>query len=193
MPGLTTGRRIGRDVSWIWVYEQSYKNSVISLLGYHYWQNPLELPHQQLITDNMPSTYSTPILKKEFIKVITDSDLTPTPIPSWKFSSILTKTSLLNTETPISPIPHANLIKYYNQMFPTLKSYKNFMNHWLGIWKHDLQVKYFDSLYCHQRATTNSIKILHDQVQKLLEEANQLQERKYSLWREINHHLYTIT
>ena len=63
----------------------------------------------------------------------------------------------------------------------------------LGIWEHDLQVKYFDSLYCHQQATTNSIKILHHQAQKLLEEANQLQERKHSLHQEINHHLHTIT
>ena len=77
-------------------------------------------------------------------------------------------------------------------MFPTLDSYKSFMNHRLGIWEQDLQVNYFDSLYCHQWATTNSIKILHDQAQKWLEEANWLQERKHSLRREINHHLHTI-
>ena len=121
----------------------------------------------------MPSTRSSPILEKEFTEVITDSDLTPTPTPhSREFYSILTETSLLNTETPIPPIPHVNLIKYYDQMFPTLKLYKNVMDHQLGIWEHDLQVKYFDSLYHHQQATTNSIKILHNQVQKLLEKAN---------------------
>ena len=142
-----------------------------------------ELPHQWLITDNMPSTRSTPILKKGFIEVITNSDLIPTPTPhSCKFSSILTKTSLLYTETPISFIPHVDLIEYYDQMFPTLKLYKSFMDHRLGIWEHDLQVKYFNSLYCHQQATTNSIKILHNQAQKLSEEANWLQERKHSLW-----------
>ena len=127
--GSTTGRRIGRDVPWIWVYEQSYKNPMISLLDYHHWWNPLKLPHWWLIINNMPFTCSSPILKKEFIKVITDSNLTPTPTPhSCEFSSILTETSLLNTETPISPIPHVNLIKYYDQMFPTLESYKNFMD-----------------------------------------------------------------
>ena len=145
MPGSTAGRRIGRDVPWIWVYEQSYKNLTISLFNHHYRQNPLELPHQQLITNNMPSTHSTPILKKEFIEVITDSDLTPTPSPSCKFSSILTKTSLLNTETLIFPIPHVDLIEYYDQMFPTLDLYKIFMDRQLGIWEHDLQVKYFNS------------------------------------------------
>ena len=114
----------------------------------------------------MPSTHSSPILKKEFAKVITNSDLTTTPTPhSREFYSILTETSLLDTETPISPIPHVDLIEYYDQMFPTLKSYKNFMDCRLGIWEHDLQVKYFDLLYCHQRATTNSIKILCDQAQ----------------------------
>ena len=129
--------------------------------------------------------YSIP--KKEFTEVITDSNLTSTPTPhSRKFYFIL-------TETPISPIPHTNLIKYYDQMFLTLESYKNIVDRWLGIWEHDLQVKYFDSLYCHQRATTNFIKILHDQAQKLLEEANWLQERKHSLHQEINHHLHTIT
>ena len=112
----------------------------------------------------MPSTHSTPILKKEFIEVIIDSDLTPTPIPSCKFSSILTETSLLYTETPISPIPHIDLIEYYDQMFPTLDSYKNFMDHQLGIWEHDLQVKYLNSLYCHQRCTANSIKTLCNQA-----------------------------
>ena len=141
----------------------------------------------------MPSTCSSSILKKEFIGVITDSDLTPTPThPSCKFSSILTKISLLNTETPVSPISHIDLIEYYDQMFPTLNSYKNFMDHQLGIWEHDLQVKYFNSLYCHQQSTTNSIKTLYDQAQKLLEEANWLQERKHSLWWEIDYHLHTI-
>ena len=128
----------------------------------------------------MPFTHSLPVHKKEFIEVITDFDLTLTPT-SCKFSSIITETSLLDNETPIPPIPHADLIEYYDQMFPTLDSYKSFINRWLGIWEQDLQLKYFDSLYYHQRATTNSIKILCDQAQILLEEANQLQERKHSL------------
>ena len=140
----------------------------------------------------MPSAHSSPVPKKEFIEVITDSDLTLTPT-SHRFSSILTEASLLDTETLVPPIPHADLVKYYDQMFPTLDSYKSFMNRWLSIWEQDLQVKYFDLLYRHQRAMTNSIKILHDQAQKLLEEANQLQERKHSLRREIDHHLHTIT
>ena len=140
----------------------------------------------------MPSTRSSPIQKKEFIEVITNSNLTLTPT-SHKFSSIITETSLLNTETPVPPIPHADLVEYYDQMFPTLNSYKSFMNRWLGIWEQDLQVKYFDSLYRHQQSTTNSIKTLRNQAQKLLEEATQLQERKHSLWQEIDHHLHTIT
>ena len=77
-------------------------------------------------------------------QVITNSDLTSTPTPhSCEFYSIL-------TETPTPPIPHTDLIEYYDQMFPTLKLYKNFMDCQLGIWEHDLQVKYFDSLYRHQ-------------------------------------------
>ena len=140
----------------------------------------------------MPFTCSSPILKKEFIEVITNSDLTPTPTPSCKFSFILTETSLLNTETPVPPIPHVGLIDYYDQMFPTLDSYKNFMDRQLCTWEQDLQVKYFNSLYCHQQSTTNSIKTLCNQVQKLLEEANQLQEKKHSLQQEIDHHLHTI-
>ena len=120
----------------------------------------------------MPSAHPSPIPKKEFIEVITDLS---------QCSSILTEASLLDTETPVPPIPHANLIEYYNQMFPTLDFYKSSMNRRLGIWEQDLQVKYFNSLYQHQRAMTNSIKILCDQAQKLLEEANRLQERKHSL------------
>ena len=98
----------------------------------------------------MPSTRSSPILKKEFTEVITNSNLTPTPTPhSHEFYSILTETSLLDTKTPIPPIPHVDLIKYHDQIFPTLELYKNFMDIQLGIWEHDLQVKYFNSLYCH--------------------------------------------
>ena len=119
----------------------------------------------------MSSAHSFPIPKEEFIEVITNSNLTPT-LTSREFSSIITETSLLNTETPVPPIPHANLVEYYNQMFPTLNSYKDFINCRLGIWEQDLQVKYFDSLYHHQRSTTNSLKTLRDQAQKLLEEAN---------------------
>ena len=75
----------------------------------------------------MPSAHSSPIPKKEFIEVITDSDLTSTP-SSHEFSSILTEASLLDTETPVPPIPHTDLVKYYDPMFPTLDSYKSFMN-----------------------------------------------------------------
>ena len=75
----------------------------------------------------MPSAHSSPIPKKEFIEVITNSDLTPTPT-SHEFSSSLTEASLLNTETLVPPISHANLVEYYDQMFPTLDSYKSFMN-----------------------------------------------------------------
>ena len=89
----------------------------------------MELSYQTLIINNMPSTHSSPIPKEEFTKVITDSDLTSTPTPhSREFYSILTKTSLLDAETPTPPILHTNLIEYYDQMFPTLESYKNFMD-----------------------------------------------------------------
>ena len=193
-PGSTTGTRIGRDVPWIRVYEQSHKNSTISFLNQHHWRNPLELSCQWLIINNMPSTYSSFIPKKEFTKVITDSDFTSTPTPhSREFYSILTKPPSLTLKLLFPLFYTPTSLNIMTKMFPTLELYKNFMDRWLGIWEHDLQVKYFDSLYCHQWATTNSIKILCDQVQKLLEEANQLQERKHSLRREINHHLHTIT
>ena len=73
----------------------------------------------------MPSPGSSPIPKKEFTEVITNPDLTSTPTPhSHEFYSILTETSLLHTETPTPPISHTDLIKYYDQMFPTLELYK---------------------------------------------------------------------
>ena len=85
----------------------------------------------------MPSARSSPVPKKKFIEVITDSNLTPT-LTSHDFSSIITETSLLDTETPVPPIPHTDLVEYYDQMFPTLNSYKSFMNHQLGMWEQDL-------------------------------------------------------
>ena len=47
-------------------------------------------------------------------------------------------------------------------------------------------------MYRHQRATTESIKRLRTQAQKLLEEADSLQEQKSTLQQEIIRHLSNI-
>ena len=51
-------------------------------------------------------------------------------------------------------------------MFPTLDTYKNFIDQKLHLWHSHLELKYFDSMYWHQWATTKSIKRLRTQAQK---------------------------
>ena len=60
------------------------------------------------------------------------------------------------------------------------------------LWHLHLELKYFNSMYRHQRATTKSIKRLRIQAQKLLEEADLLQEQKSNLRQEIIRHLSNI-
>ena len=130
----------------------------------------------------------------QFTKVITTSDLvSPPPHFNDEFTTIITETSLLEDDTSLPPIPFNNIIEYYDQMFPTLKEYQNFINAKLKPWQNTLEFKYFNSIYQHQRSTSESIKRLRTQAQKLLEEANHLQERKTSIRHELKRHLHTIT
>ena len=130
----------------------------------------------------------------QFTEVITASDLvSPPPHSNDKFTTIITETSLLEEDTPQPPIPYNDIVEYYNQMFLTLEEYQNFINATLKPWQNTLKFKYFNSMYWHQRSTTESIKRLRAQAQKLLDEANQLQERKSSTKQELERHLYMIT
>lgn len=140
----------------------------------------------------MSSIRPSTVPKPEFTEVITIAD-SPNPETTPEFTTVITENSLLDVNTPIPPMPHTDLIEYYDQMFPTLELYQNFMKGQIAPWAHNLDVRLFDSLYRHQRSTTDSIKRLRAHAQKLLEEANALQERKYSLRSEIDRHLSTIT
>ena len=87
----------------------------------------------------------------QFTEVITASDLvSPPPHSNNKFTTIITETSLLEDDTPLPPIPYNDMIEYYNQMFPTLKEYQNFVNAKLKPWQNTLKFKYFNSMYRHQ-------------------------------------------
>ena len=122
----------------------------------------------------------------QFTEVITTSDLVfPPPHLNNKLTTIITETSLLEEDTPQPPIPYNDIVEYYNQMFPTLEEYQNFIDAKLKPWQNTLEFKYFNSMYRHQRSTTESIKRLRAQAQKLLNEANHLQERKSSTKQEL--------
>ena len=131
----------------------------------------------------------------EFTEVITASDLaSPPPHSNEEFITVITKTSLLESDTPLTPIPNNDIIEYYNQMFPTLEEYQNFVDAKLKPWQNTLEFKYFNSMYQHQWSTSKLIKRLRTQAQKLLEEANHLQERKKTSTRhELEQHLHMMT
>ena len=113
------------------------------------------------------SLSSIPKIKNKFTEILTKPELLslPTTSPS-EFIPIITKTAFLKPKTKSLHIPTTDLVEYYDQMFPTLDTYKNFINQKLHLWHSHLKLKYFDSMYRHQRATTESIKILRTQVQK---------------------------
>ena len=123
----------------------------------------------------------------QFTEVITASDLvSPPPHSNDEFTTIITETSLLEDDTPQPPIPYNDIVEYYNQMFPTLEEYQNFVDAKLiKPWQNTLKFKYFNSMYQHQHSTTESIKRLRALAQKLLDEANHLQERKSSIKQEL--------
>ena len=114
-------------------------------------------------------------VKNKFTEILTEPKLLsiPTISPS-NFIPVTTETSFLAPEIDSLHIPTTDLVKYYDQMFPTLDTYRNFVNQKLHLWHSHLKLKYFDLMYQHQQVTTESIKRLRIQAQKLLEEANSL-------------------
>ena len=143
---------------------------------------------------SLSSLLSIPKIKNKFTEILTEPKLSSllTTSPS-DFIPVITETSFLEPKTESLHIPTTDLVKYYDQIFPTLDTYQNFIDQKLHLWHSHLKLKYFDSMYQHQRATTESIKRLRIQVQKLLKEADSLQEQKSTLRQEIIRHLSNIT
>ena len=132
------------------------------------------IQHIDMSSSSLPSIIK---VKNKFTKILTEPKLSSLPTTSHSnLIPVITKTSLLEPEIDSLHIPTTNLVEYYNQMFPTLNTYQNFVDQKLHLWHSHLKLKYFDSMYQHQQATTKSIKRLRIQAQKLLKEANLLQE-----------------
>ena len=99
------------------------------------------------------------IIPHSQIQILIISNLTSTPTQSnSKFTTIITKSSPLKTDTSLPPILQEDLIEYYDHMFPNLEMYCNFIDQKLKPWWHTLELKLFDSLYWHQWSTTNNQK-----------------------------------
>ena len=110
-----------------------------------------------------------------------------------EFTTIITESSILETNTSLFPIPYKDLIEYYDYMFPTLDTYCKFVDQKLEPWQHTLKLKLFNSLYWHQQSTMELIKRLRDQAQKSLKEANCLQEWHSTLCQQLDWHITTMT
>ena len=117
---------------------------------------------------SLSSLPSIPKIENKFTEILTEPELSsiPTTSPSG-FIPIMTATSFLKPKTESLHSPTTNLVEYYNQMFLTLDMYQNFINQKLHLWHSHLKLKYFDSMYQHQWATTKSIKRLRIQAQLL--------------------------
>ena len=131
----------------------------------------------QYINTSSSSFPSIPKIKNKFTEILTEPKLSslPTTSPS-DFIPVITETTFLKPKTESLHIPTTDLVEYYDQMFPTLDTYQNFIDQKLHLWHSHLELKYFDLMYRHQQATTKSIKRLRIQAQKLSEEADSLQE-----------------
>ena len=131
---------------------------------------------------SLSSLPSIPKIKNKFTEILTEPELLSLLITSPSdFIPVITKTSFLEPKIESLHIPTTDLVKYYDQIFPTLDTYQNFIDQKLHLWHSHLELKYFDSMYQHQQATTKLIKRLRIQVQKLLKEADSLQEQKSTL------------
>ena len=78
----------------------------------------------------------------QFIKIIATSNLTTFPSQHTSnntFTTILTESSLLETEDSIPTTPSTNIVEFYDQMFPTFDMYQSFVDQWLLIWKNNLE------------------------------------------------------
>ena len=158
----------------------------------HHQQNPLDLLNRQLNLITMPSASSSPILKSEFTEVLIISDLASTSAQTnSKFTTIITKSSLLETNTPLPPshmkillilwphVPHSwYILQFCQSETQTMVTY--------------IRIKFFNSLHQYQWSTMELIKRLRDQAQKLLK-ANCLQEQHSTLHQQLNWHITTMT
>ena len=96
----------------------------------------------------MSSFPSITNVKTKFTKILTKPKLSSLlPASPSNLIPVITKTSFLKPEIDSLHIPTTDLVKYYDQMFPTLDMYCNFINQKLNLWHTHLEFKYFDSMY----------------------------------------------
>jgi len=107
------------------------------------------------------------------------------------FSNVVTERSLLD-ERPLGE-EVKELIARYHDTFETVEDFRAFTEGKLGMWKNTLEFKYFDALYTNYRSTNETITNLRRQAQKLLEEAEKLQDRNFGIRKHIEQHVKTIT
>ena len=138
------------------------------------------------MAEQTTSTATVKTEPSEFTEVFTTSDLLSVPpSSSSKFSTVITETSILETDLPPSPIHENDLVALYDETFPTPSAYHEFADQKLTIWKDSIEFKYFNALYLNHRHSTETIKKLRDQAQSLLEEANRIQGRNRVVKQEI--------
>src|SRR5277367_2359326 len=110
--------------------------------------------------------------KREFTEILTSSNLLPTSSSSKTqeetFPAVLTENSLLSSPQPssessfsttsviLSESP-ADLVHIYNNTFPNLQQYHDFINRKLTPWKQSLEFKHFHTLYLSHRNLKKNI------------------------------------
>src|SRR5271168_2264743 len=124
--------------------------------------------------------------KHEFTEILTSSDLLPTSSQEETFPAVITKNSLLSSPPPLSESSFsttsiilsespADLVHIYDNTFPDLQQYHDFITRKLTPWKQSLEFKHFNTLYLNHRQLKKNITAIRTQAQQLLDQANSLQ------------------
>src|SRR5271156_5309274 len=112
----------------------------------------------------LPTSSSSKTQEETFPIVFTKNSLLSSPPPSSKSS--FSTTSVILSESP------ANLVHIYDNTFPDLQQYHDFINRRLTLWKQSLEFKHFHTLYLSHRNLKKNITAIRNQAQQLLEQAS---------------------
>src|SRR5277367_178970 len=144
------------------------------------------------------NTPAIPSPKTEFTEVLTSPELIPSHPPSFitdyapsteEFPTVFTESSLISEPTS----QRSNkLIKTYDELFPTLDQYQNFVDTKLAPWRLTRDFKYFNILYKQHRHTNETIKRIRRQALDLLNEANTLTQHYREGQKELDEYVLSL-
>ena len=138
----------------------------------------------------MANNTKTTTVRTKFIDIITKGELVSSPV-SATFSTIITEASLIETPSVDNQTNEKTITTLCDKVFVDAVSYWAFTKNKLRPLENALEHKHFDTMYTNHWSLVNTIWKLCQQAQQLLEEANILTGRDFTLHQET--HISKIT